>query len=81
MDALELMDLAEKVPPVLETLVWDKGAPHFFRRAIQITRSPEGWRGLLAFDICQISSFWTRSVHARRARRKVQAGSREDREK
>jgi HTH-type transcriptional regulator, competence development regulator len=48
-DELELMDLADKVPPVLESIARDKDAMRFFRRATQTIKSPEGWRDLLAY--------------------------------
>jgi len=48
-DELELMELANKVPPVLETIARDKDAMRFFRRATETIKSPEGWRDLLAY--------------------------------
>jgi transcriptional regulator with XRE-family HTH domain len=48
-DELELMDLANKVPPVLEAIARDKDAMRFFRRATETIKDPEGWRDLLAY--------------------------------
>ena len=48
-DELELMDLANKVPPVLEAIARDKDALRFFRRATETVKSPEGWRDLLDY--------------------------------
>jgi transcriptional regulator with XRE-family HTH domain len=48
-DELELMELADKVPTVLQAIARDKDAMHFFRRATEIIQSPEGWRDLLAY--------------------------------
>ncbi len=48
-DELELMELANKVPPVLEAIARDKDAMRFFRRATETIKSPEGWRDLLAY--------------------------------
>ena len=48
-DELELMDLANKVPPVLEVIARDKDALRFFRRATETVKSPEGWRDLLDY--------------------------------
>jgi transcriptional regulator with XRE-family HTH domain len=48
-DELELMELANKVPPVLEVIARDKDAMRFFRRATETIKSPEGWRDLLAY--------------------------------
>src|SRR5438477_3627424 len=48
-DELELMELADKVPTVLQAIARDKDAMHFFRRATEIIKSPEGWRDLLAY--------------------------------
>jgi len=48
-DELELMELADKVPPVLEAIARDKDAMRFFRRATQTIKSSEGWRDLLAY--------------------------------
>jgi transcriptional regulator with XRE-family HTH domain len=45
-DELELMELADKVPPVLDALARDKEALRFFRRATQSVTTPEGWREL-----------------------------------
>ncbi len=48
-DELELMDLADKVPTVLEGIAGDKDALRFFRRATETVKNPEGWRDLLAY--------------------------------
>ena len=48
-DELELMDLANKVPPVLEAIARDKDALRFFRRATETVKSAEGWRDLLEY--------------------------------
>jgi transcriptional regulator with XRE-family HTH domain len=48
-DELELMDLANKVPQVLEGIAGNKDALRFFRRATETVKSPEGWRDLLAY--------------------------------
>ncbi|SRR5579883_340740 len=48
-DELELMELANKVPPVLEAIARDKDAMRFFRRATETIKDPEGWRDLLTY--------------------------------
>ena len=48
-DELELMELADKVPPVLEGIARDKDAVRFFRRATETIKGPEGWRDLLDY--------------------------------
>jgi len=48
-DELELMDLANKVPAVLEAIARDKEALRFFRRATEAIRTPQGWRDLNAY--------------------------------
>ena len=48
-DELELMELADKVPPVLEAIARDKDAMRFFRRATQTIKNSEGWRDLLEY--------------------------------
>jgi HTH-type transcriptional regulator, competence development regulator len=48
-DELELMELANKVPPMLRAIARDKNALRFFRRATQTIDSSEGWRDLLAY--------------------------------
>jgi transcriptional regulator with XRE-family HTH domain len=48
-DELELMELADKVPSVLEGIAGNKDALRFFRRATETVKSPEGWRDLLAY--------------------------------
>jgi transcriptional regulator with XRE-family HTH domain len=48
-DELGLMELADKVPPVLEGIARDKDAMLFFRWATETVKSPEGWRDLLAY--------------------------------
>ncbi|HZQ99938.1 MAG TPA: helix-turn-helix transcriptional regulator [Chloroflexota bacterium] len=48
-DELELMDLANKVPPAFEAIARDKEALRFFRRASETVKTPEGWRDLLDY--------------------------------
>jgi HTH-type transcriptional regulator, competence development regulator len=48
-DELELMELANKVPPMLQAIARDKNALRFFRRATQTIKTSEGWRDLLAY--------------------------------
>lgn len=48
-DELELMELANKLPPVLGAIARDKEALRFFRRATATITSPEGWRDLHAY--------------------------------
>ena len=48
-DELELMDYADKVPPVLQEIARDRDALRFFRRASETIKNPEGWRDLLAY--------------------------------
>lgn len=48
-DELELMELADKTPPILSALARDKHALTFFRRATETIHSPEGWQDLLAY--------------------------------
>lgn len=48
-DELELMELANKVPPVLEAIARDKDALRFFRRATATIKTSAGWRDLLAY--------------------------------
>ena len=48
-DELELMELADKVPPMLQAIARDKNALRFFRRATQTIKSSEDWRDLLAY--------------------------------
>lgn len=48
-DELELMGLANKIPPFLEAVARDKEALRFFRRATETIKSPEGWRDLLGY--------------------------------
>jgi len=45
-DALELLQLANKLPPELETLAGDPKARRFFQRATEIA-SPKDWDALL----------------------------------
>ncbi len=45
-DALELLRLADKVPPEMEALAGDAGARRFLQRAQEIA-SPEDWDALL----------------------------------
>lgn len=48
-DELELMDLANKVPPAFEAIARDKEALRFFRRASETVTTSEGWRDLLDY--------------------------------
>jgi HTH-type transcriptional regulator, competence development regulator len=48
-DELELMNLANKVPPVLEAIARNKDALRFFRRATETIKTSAGWRDLLAY--------------------------------
>ena len=48
-DELELMDLANKLPPVLDAIAHNAEALRFFRRATQVIRTPEGWRELQGY--------------------------------
>ncbi len=41
-DELELLELADKVPAILEPITSDKHALHFFRRASEIIKAREG---------------------------------------
>jgi hypothetical protein len=43
------MELANKVPPVLQAIARDKNALRFFRRATQTIKNSEDWRDLLAY--------------------------------
>lgn len=47
-DELELMDLANKVPPMLRAITSNKDALRFFRRT-EMIKASEGWRDLLAY--------------------------------
>lgn len=48
-DDLELMRLADKVPPLLDAISRDTDALRFFRRATETIKDPQGWRDLLAY--------------------------------
>jgi HTH-type transcriptional regulator, competence development regulator len=48
-DELELLDLANKVPPFLEAIVRNKEALRFFRRASESITTTEGWRDLQGY--------------------------------
>jgi 2-keto-3-deoxy-6-phosphogluconate aldolase len=48
-DGLKLMELANKVPTILQAIARVKDAMRFFRRATETIKSPEGWRDLLAY--------------------------------
>ena len=48
-DELELMDLANKVPPALEAIAHNKDALRFFRFATETVKTSEGWRDLLIY--------------------------------
>jgi HTH-type transcriptional regulator, competence development regulator len=47
-DELELMSLANKLPPMLEAVARDREALRFFRRATATIKTPEEWRELHA---------------------------------
>jgi transcriptional regulator with XRE-family HTH domain len=48
-DELELMNLANKVPAVFESIARDRDALRFFRRATETIKDPAEWRGLSAY--------------------------------
>ncbi len=48
-DELELMRLADKVPPPLDSIASSAEALRFFRRASETVRSPDEWRKLLGY--------------------------------
>lgn len=48
-DELELMELANKLPAVLQAIARDKEALRFFRRATETISTPEGWQDLHAY--------------------------------
>ena len=48
-DELELMELADKVPLVFQSITRSKEAMRFFRRATESIHNAEGWRDLLAY--------------------------------
>lgn len=48
-DELELMDLADKVPAALQSVVRDRAALQFFRRASETLKRPEDWQEMLAY--------------------------------
>ena len=48
-DELELMELANKVPPALEAIARNKDALRFFRRAAATIKTSAGWRDLLNY--------------------------------
>ncbi len=48
-DELELMEIANKLPRVLEGIAGNKEALRFFRRTTTATMSPEVWRELNAY--------------------------------
>lgn len=48
-DELDLMRLADKVPPALEAIASNAEAMRFFRRASESVKSSEEWRELLGF--------------------------------
>ncbi len=45
-DELGLLDLADKMPPVLRDIANNPEALQFFRRASQVSKSPRFWRSL-----------------------------------
>ncbi len=48
-DELELMELADKMPPALVEFASNKYALRFFRRASKTIKSPEEWQDLLNY--------------------------------
>lgn len=48
-DELELMALANKVPPLLNAIARNRDATRFFRRATELITTSEGWRDLLIY--------------------------------
>ena len=48
-DELELMELANKMPPILEKLAKNQDAMRFFRRATETIKTAEGWKDLLNY--------------------------------
>jgi transcriptional regulator with XRE-family HTH domain len=48
-EELELMELANKLPPVIGAIARNKEALSFFRRATATIKTPEGWRDLHAY--------------------------------
>jgi transcriptional regulator with XRE-family HTH domain len=48
-DELELMELANKVPPAFQGIAGSPEAMRFFRRATQTITDPAGWRDLLEY--------------------------------
>jgi transcriptional regulator with XRE-family HTH domain len=48
-DELELMDAANKIPIVLESIAGDEHARRFFRRATEQIKTSEGWQDLLDY--------------------------------
>lgn len=48
-DELELMELANKVPPAMAALTSSPEALRFLRRATEEIKDPEGWNELAAF--------------------------------
>jgi HTH-type transcriptional regulator, competence development regulator len=48
-DELELMALANRVPPGLDAIARNKDATRFFRRATQVVKTSQGWRDLLDY--------------------------------
>jgi HTH-type transcriptional regulator, competence development regulator len=48
-DELELMELADKLPSVLEPIARNQEALRFFRKATETIKTSEGWRDLLDY--------------------------------
>jgi transcriptional regulator with XRE-family HTH domain len=48
-DELELMALANKVPPMLEAIARNRDAARFFRVATETVKTSKGWRDLLEY--------------------------------
>jgi transcriptional regulator with XRE-family HTH domain len=48
-DELELLELADKVPEVFQSITANKDAMRFFRHATETIHSPQEWRDLLGY--------------------------------
>jgi transcriptional regulator with XRE-family HTH domain len=48
-DGIELLNLANKVPESLSSVVSDKKALQFFRKASEIVKKPEEWDDFLSY--------------------------------
>ena len=45
-DELELLELVDKMPPLLREIMQSREALQFFRKAKKVVKSPQGWRAL-----------------------------------